>query len=145
MRIWASAHLAERLNLLLSNTKLILYPFCFFDKIDSPFLLAELLLSFGCPFCSNFAKQILSRPSLDKGAAYSACQSDVRTKSHIYTCIPYFLEISPHLELSPPSKSRRVILTLNALSAALEFSPRVVKGRHYCAHTYVIYIDIDSK
>ena len=60
--------------------------------------------------------------------------------------IPYFLEISPHLELSPPSKSRRVILTLNALNAALEFSPHVVKGRHYyCAHTYVIYIDIDSK
>ena len=55
--------------------------------------------------------------------------------------IPYFLEISPHLELSPPSKSRRVILTLNALNAALEFSPHVVKGRrYYCAHTYVIYI-----
>ena len=30
-----------------------------------PILLAELLLSFGCPFCSNFAKQILSRPSDD--------------------------------------------------------------------------------
>ena len=54
--------------------------------------------------------------------------------------VPYFLEISPHLELSPPSKSRRVILTLNALNAALEFSPHVVKGRHYyCAYyTYVI-------
>ena len=45
-------------------SKLILCPFCFFDKIDHPFCLhAELLLSFGCPFCSNFAKQILSRPS----------------------------------------------------------------------------------
>ena len=53
--------------------------------------------------------------------------------------IPYFLEISPHLELSPPSKSRRIVLTLNALNAALEFSPHVVKGRHYyCTHTYVI-------
>ena len=28
-----------------------------------PILLAELLISFGYPFCSNFAKQILSRPS----------------------------------------------------------------------------------
>ena len=44
------------------NSKLILCPFCFFDKIDNP-LLAELLLSFVCPFCSNFAKQILSRPT----------------------------------------------------------------------------------
>ena len=52
-----------------------------------------------------------------------------------YTCIPYFLEMSPHLELSPPSKSRRVVLTLNALNAALEFSQHVVKGRHYyCEH-----------
>ena len=54
--------------------------------------------------------------------------------------IPYFLEISPHLELSPPSKSRRVILTLNALNAALEFSPHVVKGRHYyCARIRTLY------
>ena len=53
--------------------------------------------------------------------------------------ILYFLEISPHLELSPPSKSRRVVLTLNALNAALEFSPHVVKGRHYySAHKYDI-------
>ena len=28
-------------------------------------MLAELLLSFGCPFCSNFAEQILSRPNVD--------------------------------------------------------------------------------
>ena len=49
--------------------------------------------------------------------------------------IPYFLEISPHLELSPPSKSRRVVLTLNALNAALEFSPHMVKDRqYYCVH-----------
>ena len=53
--------------------------------------------------------------------------------------IPYFLEISPHLELSPPSKSRRVIVTLNALNAALEFSPHVVKGRHYCAYIRTLY------
>ena len=29
------------------------------------------------------------------------------------------------------SNCRRVVLTLNALNAALEFSPHVVKGRHY--------------
>ena len=50
--------------------------------------------------------------------------------------------IVPHLELSPPSKSRRVVLTLNALRAALEFSPHVVKGRHYYC---MYYIDVDSK
>ena len=47
--------------------------------------------------------------------------------------------VLPHLELSPPSKSRRVVLTLHALNAALEFSPHVVKGRHcYCVHTYIL-------
>ena len=44
------------------KSKLILCPFCFIDKIDSPFCLQN-CFSFGCPFCSNFAKQILSRPS----------------------------------------------------------------------------------
>ena len=36
-----------------------------FDKIDSPFCLQNCsfpLPGFGCPFCSNFAEQILSRP-----------------------------------------------------------------------------------
>ena len=44
------------------NSKLILCPFCFFDKIDGPFCLQN-CFSFGCPFCSNFTKQILSRPN----------------------------------------------------------------------------------
>ena len=36
-------------------------------------------------------------------------------------------------------ESRRVVLTLDALNVALEFSPHMVKGRHYySAHTYVI-------
>ena len=64
-----------------------------------------------------------------------------RTKN-LFFYIPYFLEISPHLELSPPSKFSRVVLTLNALNAALEFSPHVVKGRHYYCervHIYAIY------
>ena len=60
---------------------------------------------------------------------------------HIGKLVPYFLEISPHLELSPPSKFRRVVLTLNALNAALEFSPHVVKGHHYyCVHTILMLI-----
>ena len=64
---------------------------------------------------------------------------DAHARLHMHISLPYFLEISPHLELSPPSKSRRVVLTLDALNAALEFSPHVVKGRHYySAHTYVI-------
>ena len=36
-------------------------------------------------------------------------------------------------------------IMLNALNAALEFSLHMVKGRHYSAHIYVRYIDIDSK
>ena len=60
---------------------------------------------------------------------------EVLLSDSTYIHIPYFLEISPHLELSPPSKSRRVVLTLNALNAALEFSPHVVKDRHY----YCVY------
>ena len=68
--------------------------FSFFDKIGSPFCLQNCFFSSGCPFCSNFAKQILSRPSSAPAWYYT------------YTCmlkcvfvLSLFLVIQAHFEV----------------------------------------------
>ena len=47
------------------NTKLILCLFCFLTKLTAH-CAYRIASSFGCPMCSNFAKQILSRPSYSR-------------------------------------------------------------------------------
>ena len=47
-----------------------------------PILLAELLLSFGYPFCSNYAKQILPRPTI------LYCRLIELVQKYIYTVFP---------------------------------------------------------
>ena len=43
------------------------------------------------------------------------------------------------------SKSRRTVLTLNALNAALEFSPHVLKRRHYyCERVHILTLILNN-
>ena len=49
------------------NSKLILWPFFFLDKIDSPFCLQNCFFLLAAHFAQIFAKQILSKPSDNLG------------------------------------------------------------------------------